>query len=593
MYLKDILILESGPIKEFQYDLEFDENGNPKPTVIVGRNGTGKSNILSFVTDALIEIAAKIFDDVAPRNDSSSHDWYRIIGGQTIRFGSQFELALLRFADQDDAFTYVSKGGTLKKADVQDRLSPLHEAINWPDSGALKEVHGPKDQIERIYRDGCYLSCPASRNEQPYWARNDNFSDVSQFVDEFTTRLRKPISVESTLDDLKPWLVDVILDQTVDIQSLRELLSNIQELVSTIARAEQQHKSLQNFNSLLRVVLDAPNARLVRVGRVAGSRKLKVYDGRVQMLPSIDALSSGQAALIGIFGTILRYADSGENSLPTQDMRGIVLVDEIDTHLHVDMQHDVLPQLVSLFPKVQFIVSAHSPLIPIGMERAFGPDGFSLLEMPTGVRISAERFSEFHSSLQHLRDTRSFDEMVAHRMDKLQRPRVLCEGQTDPKYFKTAAELLEFQELAEDVDFDWIGVSKNGQAIDGGKGKLNQAQKILRNNHSLLKHHVVLLFDCDHKGTETDDGYLHVRVLERNVSNTSCDKGVENLLPPNVFEDHFYLTVDHQKGADYIRTRKLQKTELCDYLCDEKQDPADFEKFRPALQMLHKAVFPE
>ncbi len=593
MYLKNILILESGPIKDFQYDLEFEDNGNPKPTIIVGQNGSGKSNLLSFVTDALIEIAVKTFNDAAPGNNFGRHSWHRIIGGQTIRTGSQFELALLRFADHDDAYTYVSKGGNLRKADVQARLNSFPQAANWSENGAHKDVTGPDAPIEMIYRKGCYLSFPSSRSEEPYWARNVTTAEDSHFEGQFTNLLGKPISVVSVLDDLKPWLVDVILDHTVDIHSLIPLVRDQEKLISAIANVANKSNSLTNFNLVLRTVLETPKARLVRTGRRAGPGKLQVYDGQKPIVPTFDSFSSGQAALIGIFGTILRYADKENPSLPTQEIRGIVLVDEIDTHLHADMQHNVLPQLISFFPKVQFIVSAHAPLVPLGMERIFGPEGFSLLEMPTGMKITAERFSEFHSSLRHLRDTRSFDEMVVQRIDELQRPRVLCEGSTDPKYFTTAAKLLGFTDLIEGVDFDWIGVRENGQAKDGGKDRLYQAQRILRNNPSILKFRAVLLFDCDHKKPEMDDGRLHVRVLDKNLQNTRCDKGVENLLPPCVFEDRFFKIETHRNGADEIQTKKLKKTELCDFLCDEKRDPVDFEGFRTTLQMLHEVVFPE
>jgi hypothetical protein len=45
------------------------------------------------------------------------------------------------------------------------------------------------------------------------------------------------------------------------------------------------------------------------------------------------------------------------------DMPGIVLIDEIETHLHVELQKRVLPFLIEMFPKMQFIVSTHSPFV--------------------------------------------------------------------------------------------------------------------------------------------------------------------------------------------------------------------------------------
>jgi predicted ATPase len=45
------------------------------------------------------------------------------------------------------------------------------------------------------------------------------------------------------------------------------------------------------------------------------------------------------------------------------DMQGIVLIDEIDLHLHPSLQRRLVPQLRALMPKVQWIVSTHSPLV--------------------------------------------------------------------------------------------------------------------------------------------------------------------------------------------------------------------------------------
>ncbi len=46
-----------------------------------------------------------------------------------------------------------------------------------------------------------------------------------------------------------------------------------------------------------------------------------------------------------------------------QDLHGIVLIDEIDTYLHPQWQRNILVVLATVFPKLQFIVTTHSPLI--------------------------------------------------------------------------------------------------------------------------------------------------------------------------------------------------------------------------------------
>lgn len=69
----------------------------------------------------------------------------------------------------------------------------------------------------------------------------------------------------------------------------------------------------------------------------------------------LDAVSGGIAALIDLAWQIYNLA-STEQEL-------VVLIDEVENHLHATMQRSVLPDLLEAFPHVQFIVSTHSPLI--------------------------------------------------------------------------------------------------------------------------------------------------------------------------------------------------------------------------------------
>ena len=46
-----------------------------------------------------------------------------------------------------------------------------------------------------------------------------------------------------------------------------------------------------------------------------------------------------------------------------KNLPGIAIIDEIDVHLHISLQKKVLPFLIKAFPKIQFIVSTHSPFV--------------------------------------------------------------------------------------------------------------------------------------------------------------------------------------------------------------------------------------
>lgn len=69
----------------------------------------------------------------------------------------------------------------------------------------------------------------------------------------------------------------------------------------------------------------------------------------------LDAVSGGIAALIDLAWQIYNFASNDPNI--------VVLIDEVENHLHANMQRSVLPDFLKAFPNIQFIVSTHSPLI--------------------------------------------------------------------------------------------------------------------------------------------------------------------------------------------------------------------------------------
>ena len=63
MYLKRLILQNTGPIGDVKYDLPFAGNGDPKPLVLVGPNGSGKSIVLSFVANALLATHVTLYEN--------------------------------------------------------------------------------------------------------------------------------------------------------------------------------------------------------------------------------------------------------------------------------------------------------------------------------------------------------------------------------------------------------------------------------------------------------------------------------------------------------------------------------------------------
>lgn len=77
-----------------------------------------------------------------------------------------------------------------------------------------------------------------------------------------------------------------------------------------------------------------------------------------------SSLSDGYKSFIGWAGELVSHLISVSNpGRPLTEIPGIVLIDEIDLHLHPSWQREVVPALSSAFPKIQFVMTTHSPLV--------------------------------------------------------------------------------------------------------------------------------------------------------------------------------------------------------------------------------------
>ncbi len=83
---------------------------------------------------------------------------------------------------------------------------------------------------------------------------------------------------------------------------------------------------------------------------------------------TLDKLSDGYSSLIAIIAELILRMEAF--NFGKYDMQGVVLIDEVETHLHITLQKKVLPFLTSFFPNIQFIVTTHSPFVLSSLQNA-------------------------------------------------------------------------------------------------------------------------------------------------------------------------------------------------------------------------------
>lgn len=603
MYLEEIYLENTGPISKCHVKLPFGDNGNPHPVVMVGPNGVGKTTFLSYIADALTEFAKKAFNDIVP-TDGSKTPYFRVIHSRAIRSGQPFSLSLLRFKANSDSLYYCEKSGILDQATNPPDLEPVFRPIwKWPTEGNYKGVSVNQKTINTEMQDGSHAFFPSSRREVPAWLnpkslRTGMNAPVNQ---RFSDELGKPVHVETCAEEIISWILDVLFDASIDFDIIGKLRVDSNKLVFHNLSQEEKERwnnlralqlSLQNIEQILQEVLRDRQAKLLRRLRNNSERRLSIQLGDGQEIPNLQSLSEGESQLFHLFATIIRYGERTDlnRSVHLSEIMGLVMVDEIDAHLHPTFQHDVLPKLIKLFPKVQFIVSSHSPLFLLGMEEEFGPDRVAILELPDGDRINSEKFSEFGTAFECYQNTERFEQVIKQRFANMTKPIVLTEGKTDARYIQTALALLGEEELLDSVEVRPVGSDGDKELLPGGTSGLEAFRKTYATHPSYFHHPILLLCDCDVRKIPKPVEKLSVKSILSNDKNTKVKGGIENLFPAEVFQDCFYhkKVTDKNDGGQRI-DQDLNKPKFCKWIC-ENGSAADFEKFRGVVKILKEFV---
>ncbi|WP_289302302.1 AAA family ATPase [Sporofaciens musculi] len=172
----------------------------------------------------------------------------------------------------------------------------------------------------------------------------------------------------------------------------------------------------ERFLNALRVLLDNPDIQL--------KYNYKTYDFEIieseRKSFGFDQLSDGYSAAIQIVADLILRMEQNwlqKGSLSSYDTEGIVLIDELETHLHISLQKTILPFLTEFFPNIQFIVATHSPYVLNSIDNCVIYDLENNIRMEDMSAYSAEGIVEGYFGVESyskrlLQRVRRYKELV-------------------------------------------------------------------------------------------------------------------------------------------------------------------------------------
>lgn len=322
MFLKNIRISNFKAIKDAE--IKFQKGFN----IIIGDNGVGKTSILEAISVALggflvgiDNVNTRHFtkDDICFESEVLGQGSYNI---KPIQIDSEVKL-------DDKEYKWTRKKSNKKslKSTVEPRDICNKAAILLNDSSAVLPLLNYQS-VDRMW------SQKKEKNENII--KKDTFSRSAGYID--------CLSQESNVKILLNWCRRMGQISWQEDQNITEYES--------VTNALAKFMSIMNDSAVSKVLYDKKQEELI-------------YKEGDKILP-IGYLSGGYQSLIWMVLEIAcRMAVLNPSLLEntTSETTGIVLIDELELHLHPKWQWKVVEALKSTFPKVQFIVTSNSPII--------------------------------------------------------------------------------------------------------------------------------------------------------------------------------------------------------------------------------------
>lgn len=310
-FLTQLDILKVRHLNDIHIPLSTEKR---KHLIITGKNGSGKTSVLNQLVRFLSFVISKNFETKAEIESSLS----------------QFQLRL-----QKTDLTIKDRDNCLYAIDIKQRA-----LSNWT--------------------DGCVAECTS------YEQLRNSFR-AGRFILAFYSDTRK-VEVSTYKNIEKIELQPVYHFDDKPSKNLGKYLVNLKS-VQAFAQAKNDHKRaseiqdwFMRFERVLKKIFQDDS--LVLDFNIDTFQFSIHVDGREPF--NFNTMSMGYAAIFDIISDLIMRMESKH----TYDLEGIVLIDEIETHLHVELQKQIVPILTELFPNIQFIMTTHSPFILNSAENA-------------------------------------------------------------------------------------------------------------------------------------------------------------------------------------------------------------------------------
>lgn len=340
MRLKNIKITNYRCFKEA--DIDFDEH----ITLIVGRNGAGKTAILDAVAVSVSTFLLGIDGGVSRSitEDDARYEFHDLDG--TIDPQHQFPVCIDSTGDCLDQKN-VKWVRSLNSANSKTTIKDAKELTDIAKNIRNQIMHGDKTLVLPLvsyYGTGrLYAQKKEKRNIKSLTEFNRQVGYVDCMAAESNEKLMLNWFQMQTLKSLQNQQKTGVIERSLLLKTVEKAICRSYERISGSINAS--------------LIFDLDTHRLVL--------EFETADGEPKKF-AMDEMSDGYKNTLSMIGDIayrMAVLNPVLGDRVLEETPGVVLIDEVDLHLHPQWQQTILSDLYAIFPNVQFIVSSHAPAV--------------------------------------------------------------------------------------------------------------------------------------------------------------------------------------------------------------------------------------
>ena len=393
LFIKQSLKLSSLKLINFRHfeksEIDFSNKNNSNLTVFVGNNGSGKTTLLEVIEKTLdwliLAIKSKTNSGKAELIDQSE-----INNNELVEYASIIsQFTVFEKTNYKIELSNAKKGSKTKRKSYLKELRQLADIYKLANSKNIKfnfpimASYSVERAIDITKKD----TKPFDEiSGQTGWNKFDGYKDALNGKADFKLFFRwfkyfqdvqnaSDKQYQNILTSIDKLQAELDSELVVEMEKKAELEGKENEFLTSFKQdKKEQIKTLENemTNSDISQSSQVTNHVTKAIYKsMPDFKKLRIQYNPLDMLIdkkeitlSVLQLSQGEKSLLALVGDIARRLVLLNPSLddPLKG-NGIVLIDEIDLHLHPKWQQTIIPNLLNTFPNVQFIITTHSPLV--------------------------------------------------------------------------------------------------------------------------------------------------------------------------------------------------------------------------------------